>query len=121
MVKPASSQPVLYCMVCETEMSSIKTLELHTKGTDHQKNVQHKNNSERLQNNWIRPTAVPGKYNKTADGTNVSHTPSQLKLNANLSHLSKGSSDLKQNETQRALSRGVVRFVSGLLASKNPR
>jgi len=53
-------QPVLYCMVCETEMSSIKTLELHTKGTDHQKNVQHKINSERLQNNWIRPTAVPG-------------------------------------------------------------
>ena len=60
-VKPASSQPVLYCMVCETEVSSIKTLELHTKGTDHQKNVQHKINSERLQNNWIRPTAVPGK------------------------------------------------------------
>ena len=54
-------QPVLYCMVCETEVSSIKTLELHSKGTDHQKNVQHKINRERLQNNWISPMEVRGK------------------------------------------------------------
>jgi len=46
-------QPVMYCLVCETEMSSIKTLGLHCEGTDHQKHVARIRNKERREDSKI--------------------------------------------------------------------
>ena len=47
-------QPVLFCLVCETEMSSIKTLGLHCEGKDHKKQVNQKYNQERLRDARIQ-------------------------------------------------------------------